>query len=185
MVHAGLPRSVGFNCVRLHHAFAVDFRAVRCFPALHPFGYIPLCLLPQSLQLSLWPLDPHLHLGQWPLRIQCDFLDPQHRFTSSPLCLCHGLPLHRCRCLLSTPWWCVFPSRHRLLPPAPQPWSTVLAVAWVITYLSLFKAIHWIIPPSPPWTFRSIPLPDSQSPSEPPPPPFICWCEVAPFWEGA
>lgn len=51
-----------------------------------------------------------------------------------------------------------------LHPPAPPPCITVLAVAWVITCLSLFKAIHWITPLVTPSTFPLVPLPDSRCP---------------------
>ncbi len=48
------------------------------------------------------------------------------------------------------------PSPPWVLLPATPP---VLAVVWVICHLPLFKAIHWLPPPSPPCIFSVLPPP--------------------------
>lgn len=67
---AGLPQSVGSTWGGLHHASSADLRVVRCSLWFSPLRLPPgppslrLRLLPRPLQLTLWPLDLHLHLGR-------------------------------------------------------------------------------------------------------------------------
>ncbi|ROL53905.1 hypothetical protein DPX16_19591 [Anabarilius grahami] len=57
-----------------------------------------------------------------------------------------------------------------LLLPAPPPWGTVLAVAWMGLHLPLLKAPPWLTPPAaPPWTFVFQLLPVGRPPPEPTP----------------
>ncbi|ROL47038.1 hypothetical protein DPX16_20690 [Anabarilius grahami] len=142
----GLPRTVGSPWVGHRQASTVDLRAVRCSPALHPFG-----------------------LGK--LRPPSGSTSALGRTSSSSALRITTSASERCRCssvvAAQSARWApppqalspsVIPPRihHHLLPPSTPPWAIAMAELWVNSTWPLLPLPPWMLPPStPPWSSSS------------------------------